>query len=107
MSEVREQLTTTLRRLVVATVGLYVVIILLIGFVWFDGANRSEDIARVATSTNHALCVLRTDLERRVSDSITFLADHPNGIPGISAETIQQSITNQQRTIDALADLEC
>lgn len=107
MSEVREELTGTLRRLVWATVVLYVVLALLVGFVWISGVQQRDDIAQSANSTNQALCVLRADLEVRVADSIKFLADHPNGIPGIPVASIQQSIENQQRTVDALSGLEC
>lgn len=89
------------------TVVLYIVVIGLILFVWISGVRQREDVASVANNTNHALCVLRMDLEQRVQDSIQFLTDHPDGIPGIPVESIQQSIDNQQRTINALADLSC
>lgn len=60
-----------------------------------------------ASNTRHALCTFRGDLERRVQSSRDFLRDHPKGIPGIPSVTIRTGITNQQRTIDALQDLEC
>lgn len=58
-------------------------------------------------NTTAALCTLRRDLEARVSASQNFLEIHPNGIPGISAATIQTSIVSQQRTIKALQLIHC
>lgn len=107
MSDVADEIRTALRRLVIATVVLFAVQAALIAFVAIDGAARRNDLAEIAFSTNHALCVLRADLEQRVADSERFLEQHPDGIPGIPAEQIQQSIDNQQRTIEALADLRC
>lgn len=57
--------------------------------------------------TTVAVCELRADLERRVRSSTRFLQEHPDGIPGIPARTIRDSLENQQRTISALRDLKC
>lgn len=54
-----------------------------------------------------ALCALRTDLERRVAVSETFLEENPEGIPGISPAALRTSITNQRLTIQALSGLDC
>lgn len=67
-------------------------------------ALRTSDDARVTTA---ALCALRNDLEVRVASSRSFLAEHPNGIPGISAKAIRDGIANQERTITALAGIDC
>lgn len=107
MSDVADEIRTALRRLVVATIVLFVVQAAVVAWVWIDASDRREALATVALSTNHALCVLRSDLEQRVADSTQFLVDHPEGIPGIPIETIKQSIDNQKRTIDALSDLRC
>lgn len=61
----------------------------------------------VARETNKSLCSLRAELERRVDSSRAFLADNPNGIPGITAATIRKSIRDTRRTIDALGELDC
>lgn len=107
MSDVAAEIRSALRALVIATVVLFAVQASLIAFVAINEAHRRAEIAAVANSTNHALCVLRGDLEQRVADSVQFLAQNPEGLPGIPPATIQQSIDNQQRTIDALSDLRC
>ena len=60
-----------------------------------------------AKQTTAALCALRSDLERRVATSEAFLAEHPHGIPGISAKQIRDGIRNQERTIRALSGIDC
>lgn len=57
--------------------------------------------------TEHALCILRDDLEARVASSEQFLVDHPDGIPGITTAAIQANIDSQTRTIVALQLLQC
>ncbi len=71
-----------------------------------QNALLSEQV-NAAHRTETALCILREDLEIRAQTSRQFLIDNPDGIPGISAEALQNSIDNQERTITALALLEC
>lgn len=89
-------LRRALRRLAIATVVLYVILIAGGIKVWSDNKHTTE-----------TLCEFRADLETRVVGSILFLREHPGGIAGISSKTIVDQITNQQRTIAALADLNC
>lgn len=89
-------LRRALRRLALATVVLYVILIAGGIKVYVDNKHTTD-----------TLCEFRTDLETRVVGSILFLREHPGGIPGISSKTIVDQITNQQRTIEALADLDC
>jgi len=49
-----------------------------------------------------ALCAFQTDLEVRVQASKEFLEGHPQGIPGISLETIRNSYENQKRTLNSI-----
>lgn len=72
-------------------------------------ANTTANVvAYVANQDTHdSLCALRLDLERRVESQLRFLAEHPDGIPGIPAKTIRTGIDNQQRTISALHGLSC
>lgn len=53
-----------------------------------------------------SVCNFNNDLQRRVTAGRQFLKEHPKGIAGIPAATLQQSIDNQQQTLDAL-DLDC
>ena len=86
----------TLRFLVIVT-GLLGTV--LVGVATFTYLNSQE--------VNDAICNLRADLERRVITSQEFLEKHPRGVGGISREDILVGIENQQRTITALASLNC
>lgn len=57
--------------------------------------------------THEAICALTADLEVRTEGTRRFLNDHPNGIPGIPASTLRESLQNQERTIDALSVVSC
>lgn len=94
--ETAAALRKSLRRLVVATIVLYVVFFAAGAKVYLDGRK-----------TTKSLCSLRTDLQVRVDASAKYLADHPEGIPGISPKMIRDGIANQQRTIQALRGLTC
>jgi hypothetical protein len=64
-------------------------------------AERTDENQRALA----ALCAFQGDLQRRVDTSRDFLLDNPAGIPGISREDIQQSIDNQQQTIDVISPI--
>jgi hypothetical protein len=86
----------TLRLLVVATVVLYLFVIVVSGLA-FSNSQRTED----------ALCAVRGDLEGRVEGSQDFLHEHPNGFAGISPAVIREGLQNEQHTIDALGSISC
>lgn len=102
-----QDILRTLRRLVVATVILYVALIGLFALGYLNAQNHREALAREVTTTNAALCTFVNDLEGRVETSQAFLEENPDGIPGISAKVIRQSIANQLATIDSLSRLGC
>jgi len=114
MTTIAEDLKRALRNLTIATVVVYLVIIGAGLLALHDRdvqrgelrkvIGRTEDIALTA---NVALCALRHDLELRVEESVQFLEENPDGIPGISEETVAQSIANQRATIAALSGLSC
>jgi hypothetical protein len=95
------------RKLELATVGLFLVVVLLAGYVYFSGIAARQRIAEIAHDTNRALCTLRTDLEQRVEQSRNFLEENPDGVPGIPASLIRNGIANQENTIEALSGLDC
>jgi len=81
-------------------------------FVYFAWATAQQNVilarqAQAADRTEQALCILRDDLQTRVDAAQAFLKANPDGIPGIPAQQIQDSIDNQQRTILALQLLDC
>lgn len=69
--------------------------------------HRLNRLAAAGKNAHDALCVFRTDLERRVEASREFLREHPGGIAGIDRDTFVSSINNQQQTLDALSVLRC
>jgi hypothetical protein len=89
------------------------VVVLCIAFAAVVGANAFYIMPRLSRQADEnsrasvALCALRVDLQRRAAASEKFLAEHPHGIPGISARVIRDGIHDQQRTISALAVLKC
>lgn len=102
-----ETLQRTLRLLVVATVLLYVVLIAALALVYRDAATKRRELAAVTESTTSALCTLRADLQRRVTQGDAFLLEHPHGIPGVPVETFRTSLEGQRRTVHALSTLKC
>ena len=104
---VAAQLKRELRLVSIATVVLYVVVLATLVFVWFDSKSTDATLRRETVRTTNALCTFREDLARRARETQNFLAEHPEGIPGISANTLRQSVINQQQTVNALQDLDC
>jgi len=100
-------ITGAIRWLTAATVGLYLSLAILGSFFYTDSLNRRNDIAKEANRTTLALCALRNDVQIRRGASIEFLQDHPQGIPGVSAKSIQISIDGQSRTLEAMNILHC
>jgi hypothetical protein len=100
MPERSEDVGQTIKRSLRWLIGLTVALALALGGVAFYTWDT-------ASTSTRALCALRTDLERRVESSRTFLVEHPAGIPGIPVKTIQDGIRNQQRTIRALGGISC
>lgn len=64
-------------------------------------------VVALTTETRQALCALRGDLENRVAGAEQFLAEHPNGTPGLPAKFVRTSKDGQKRTIIALSVLHC
>lgn len=62
---------------------------------------------QVANNNRETLCTLRGDLQTRRESGVKFLAEHPNGIPGISREDLERSLRSQAATLNSLSDLEC
>lgn len=91
-----ELIRRTLRRLIVATVVLYLLTMGAAVYVYLESqVNRN------------ALCTFRANLEDQVAQSTNFLADHPAGVPGITPAVIQQGIQKQVIAINSLSSLSC
>jgi hypothetical protein len=117
----RNEIRKALRRLALATAGLYLISVSLFAFTAFidhqndEAANEAivaiQELAvetnAEADKTHDALCVYVTGLYEQVEASEDFLKRYPNGIQGISEADIQAGIDRQQKAIDSLAGLEC
>jgi hypothetical protein len=86
---------------------LFAALIIMGSFGFWDALQRRNDLQHVADQTIGALCTFRADLSARYKDGIVFLEEHPDGIPGIPAAVIRQSVQNQHDTLDALSGLPC
>lgn len=92
-------------QLAAAAFVLSLVLLLAVGGITvFVVAGKSSE----GTETHEAICALIGDLEERTDASKKFLAEHPEGIPGLaSAAQIRESLHNQERTRDALNVVSC
>lgn len=69
--------------------------------------QQSTELRTVAVETRDALCAFKRNLVLAQRDARKFVEDNPKGIPGITRETIDQSIANRQNTLDSLQVLTC
>lgn len=72
---------------------------------WQIRSNRH--LAAQGREARQGLCALKNDLKVRANASRAFLRTHPNGIPGIPADVLRQSIRNQEATLRALERTRC
>ena len=94
------------RRYLYPLVALFVSVLALAGTaVYLLAANNER--ANEGRQAHDAICALRADLVNRVAAGRQFLADHPQGIPGIPAATLQTSIDGQVKTIASLSEVDC
>lgn len=78
----------------------------LTALVWVVHQNRVN--AAQGLEAHRALCVFKDDLARRSRATQDYLNTHPGDVLfGIPRATIEQSLTNQQATLESLAVLDC
>ena len=97
------QIQTSLRNLGILTMVTF--LLLVAGGLYFLKVNH--DLGEQGRQARTAICVLRHDLQERVTASELFLRTHPDGFDGVSAADIQASINGQRRTITALSGADC
>jgi hypothetical protein len=102
-----KEIKKALRIMEVATVVLIVLMMALVILGYADSTSQRDAIRQTSVQSHTALCSFVDDLEQRVASSEDFLAEHPNGIPGLSVEVIRTSLANQRQTIESLSDLKC
>lgn len=62
---------------------------------------------KTAQDSKDGLCAIRHDSERRVALGDQFLKENPNGIPGISVDSLRRSVNNAKETVASLSSLNC
>lgn len=70
-------------------------------------ARQGKDNAVQGKQAHDAICTLKADYRERIRAGLAFLHKHPDGIPGVDAAVIRDSIDNQQKTLAALAAVLC
>jgi hypothetical protein len=101
------EIKKALRIMEIATIALIIVVMALFIIGYVDSTNQRTAIKETATQSHNALCSFVDDLKGRIQTSEEFLAEHPNGIPGLSVEVLRTSIRNQKMTIESLFNLKC
>jgi hypothetical protein len=91
-----KELRRTLRILIGFTVVLYLVVVGIAGYTYFQGQRNTK-----------ALCTIRTNAADRVEQTQTFLQDHPEGINGITPLDLRRSLQTYQNTVRALEEVDC
>lgn len=79
-----------------------------------NAATTSIEVKHNAEVTMQALCSLKIDIRRRRNVALEFLKEHPQGLTSkvtgevlISAQQLQQGISNQNSTLEALKNIPC
>lgn len=98
-----DKIQRALNIMIVATVLLWLVFGAAFAYLFVANQDRVGEGQRA----HDAVCLLRADLQTRVTTGNQFLRDHPEGALGISASDLQRSLDNQQATIDALSEAGC
>lgn len=93
---IAEVLKTNLRRLVLATVILYLLFFAIGLYVY-----------NLARDNNQSLCAFRNDIGIRVEQSKQFLIDHPEGEGAITPEILKATIAQGNQTVESLSNLDC
>ena len=113
-TDIRQQLLKSIRLLTIATVGLFLAIGLLATVAFLDSRHQARDIEQqaerveeIAENNLAGLCALRADIQRRYDSGVEFLRENPDGIPGLSRETLLRSLDGQRATLKALDIIEC
>jgi len=91
-----KELRRTLRLLIGLTVVLYVFLVGIGGYTYFQGQRNTR-----------ALCTIRNNAQDRVDQTTDFLRSHPTGIAGISVSDLRRSIESSRATVRALDDVNC
>jgi hypothetical protein len=82
-------------------------ILIVFAILGFTVAGSVYYVYATSNTNKNALCAMRYDAERRVSLSEDFLKENPNGIPGISIDSLRRSTNNAKQTAESLSFIDC
>lgn len=82
-------------------------VLVIFAILGFTVAGSVYYVYTTSVTNKEALCSVRHDSERRVILAEAFLKENPNGIPGISIDSLRRSTNNAKQTVDSLSSLDC
>lgn len=85
----------------------FVRVLVIFAILGFTVAGSVYYVYTTSGNNQDALCALRHDSERRVALGEEFLKENPNGIPGVSVDSLRRSINNAKETMRSLSSLNC
>jgi len=85
----------------------FVRVMVIFALLGFTVAGSVYYVYTTSQTNQDALCAIRHDSERRVILGEEFLRENPNGIPGVSVESLRRSINNAKETVKSLSSLNC
>lgn len=95
-SDVAAQIFRRLNILIITTVILFVALL-----------GMGVYVYSVTRNNTRALCAIKLDATRRVSETQEFLKEHPEGIPGLEPEILKRGIDTAKAQVKALSDVSC
>lgn len=85
----------------------FVKIIVMFAFLGLTCGVLGYYVAKVSAENKKGLCAVKGENIKRVALGVQFLQENPNGIPGISVDSLKRSTRNAQQTVDALSSVSC
>lgn len=85
----------------------FVRVMIIFALLGFTVAGSVVYVYTTSENNKEALCAYQADLVQRVASGEQFLKDNPNGIPGISEQTIRASIDSLKQSLKSFAIVNC
>jgi hypothetical protein len=79
----------------------------LVALALWNQSDTTREVRSNQQANTQALCAFRGDIQKRYDAGKAFLRSHPNGFAGLSAATLNVSLTNEASTLKALKPLMC
>lgn len=63
--------------------------------------------SKVSAESHSGVCAIKGESVKRAALGDQFLKDNPDGIPGVSIDSLKRSTNNAKQTVKALENVEC